>query len=230
MLERTRIVLVAAVVFWGLAQSVQGGPIVWYNGDFDSQNGFPNAVGGFWPPDALAYDNFILTMPHTIDAVFSSNLMNATGVSEAAWEVRSGVSEGDGGTLIASGTSAATQTSLGVSWRIFELYNIRVSGLNVHLGPGEYWLTVAPVAPVGSGRPFFSFAGTTSGLNAMGLPPGNDGRSFLDLPEKGLDFVDYLRNDISMGIEGREVPEPSTLLLLGGGLLAGFCRLRSRRT
>jgi hypothetical protein len=96
-------------------------------------------------------------------------------VQQATWEIRSGISEGNGGTLVASGTNAATQTATGRSlWGTYPEYTIQVSGLDVTLAPGTYWLAVIPHG-FGYGRWFCS---TTSGANAVGTPPGNNDNAF----------------------------------------------------
>ena len=86
------------------------------------------------------------------------------------------MSAGNGGTLVASGTGAATQTATGFSAYGYNEYTIQVSGLSVTLGPGTYWLTVCPL---GAGT-YQSFNDTTSGDNTIGQPPGNDGNSFFN--------------------------------------------------
>src|SRR5213075_3089208 len=81
------------------------GPL-WYNGDFDGVNGLANeentSIGG--GEYAHVYDDFIVTDSGgwNITSVFSDNLEN-TNVTGASWEIRIGLSEGNGGTLVASG-------------------------------------------------------------------------------------------------------------------------------
>ena len=96
---------------------------------------------------------------------------------------------------------------------------LKVSGLSVDLGPGTYWLSVAPI---GSGNRF-SFVQTTSFLNSSGgLWLGN---AFIDSPT--ADFAaDVDRGNgtpnYSMGVESdvsAGVPEPASLTLWGLGAL-----------
>src|SRR5204862_127440 len=78
---------------------------LWYNGDFNGANALANeentslGSGQF----ASVYDNFIVPSGPgwTVTSVFSDNL-SSTNITGAAWEIRQGVSEGNGGTLIAS--------------------------------------------------------------------------------------------------------------------------------
>src|SRR5205809_3442620 len=78
---------------------------LWYNGDFNGVNGLANeentSLGdGQYP---RVYDDFnVPSGGWTLTSVFSDNLEN-TVVSGATWEIRQGISEGNGGTLIASG-------------------------------------------------------------------------------------------------------------------------------
>src|SRR4051794_16749528 len=91
--------------------------VLWYNGDL--QTGGGGAVneettnGGSFN----IYDNFDVTAPGgwTIDTVWSSDSMQFTGVTQASWSIRTGMSVGNGGTVVASGVGAATQTPTGRS-------------------------------------------------------------------------------------------------------------------
>jgi PEP-CTERM motif len=209
--------------------------ILWYNGDFNGNNGLTNERNTD-VSQSYTYDNFVIGAGGaTITSVFSNNLMNFV-TTTADWEIRSGVSNGNGGTLIASGVgSLASQTPTGNTGFGFTEFTIQVDGLNVALAPGTYWLAVAPVDS-GSGR---SFVSTTSGANAVGSPPGNDDNSFLDSAFFGASFQpasDFVGApaDFSMGVLGNSgvaaVPEPATLTLLGVTLagMAGY-RLRRRK-
>ena len=224
-----RLVIVAMVlsaVTLVATPSIAG--VIWYNGDFDHASGLANEINTF-VSDARVYDDFVLSAPATVGAVFSNNLMNFTGVTQAFWEIRSGVSAGNGGTVVASGTSAATQSATGASGFGLVEYTIRVGGLSVNLASGTYWLAVAPLGTGGDGGDL-SYISTTSGLNAIGLPAGNNANAFFDSAYFGNNFSSTTasfgseHHDYSMGVES-QVPEPGTLLLLGAGLTA----LRARR-
>ena len=83
-----------------------------YAGDIDVTNpgayanGTTASVGGT-PTGASIYQAFVVpTGGWTVTGLFSNNLMSFTPTS-AYWEIRSGVSAGNGGTLLHSGTVTA---------------------------------------------------------------------------------------------------------------------------
>ena len=73
--------------------------------------------------------------------------------SAAYWAIQEGIEPGIAGTIVASGTSAATATPTGGS--AFELneYTIEVQGLSVTLSAGTYWLAVVPLC-TNTGDPY----------------------------------------------------------------------------
>jgi hypothetical protein len=218
----------AALVLLNTTAIAQAPPgSLWYNGDFDGVNGVSNErntlVG-----QAGVYDDFNVTAPMwNVTAVFSDNLAS-TVITGADWEIRTGVSEGNAGTLIASGTtSSPTVTATGRSGFGFTEYMVEVTGLNVFLpmlpSGQHYWLNVTPVGN-GTGR---SFNTTTSGANCVGTPCGNDMNAFFN--SNFVAFFTPLPYDFSDGVIGTVVPEPATVALLTCGLGALLIGLRSRR-
>ena len=180
------------------------GPL-WYNGDFDGVNGLANerdtslGSGQF----ASVYDDFNVTGGRMdVTSVFSDNLAN-TNITGATWEIRQGISEGNGGTLIASGTTVTpVVTPTGRSGFGFTEFMVEVTGLNVHLPPGTYWLNVTPIGDL-SGR---SFDSTTGGANCVGTPCGNNQNAFFNSNFFGVDFASTANQgqptDFSMGVNG----------------------------
>ena len=182
-----------------------GSSTLWYNGDFNGVNGLANeentsiGSGQF----ASVYDNFIVPSPGwNVTAVFSDDLEN-TNVTGATWEIRQGVAEGTGGTLIASGmTTTPMVTPTGRSGFGFTEFMVEVTGLNVNLPPGTYWLNVTVVGDL-SGR---SFDSTTSGANCVGTPCGNDQNAFFNSNFFGANWQSTAEqgqpSDFSMGVIG----------------------------
>lgn len=205
---------------------------LWYNGDYAGGSGTANEeasnVGS-----ADIYDDFIVTAPGgwIVQRVWSNDDISFQGVTSAAWSIRSGITAGYGGTVIASGVSAASQTPTGrTAWWGFPEYRIEVGGLNVTLSPGTYWLSVSPMVgsdPLSNGY-YRSYISQTGGANAVGTPAGNDGNSFNYNPGAGYYFApDTFNEDYSMGVAGVVVPEPSTwALLMTGSVLVWANRKR----
>jgi hypothetical protein len=238
----------------------RAGSVLWYNGDFDGRDALENATNlasTVNPPgtlyNAFVYDNFIVPTGQTwtITNVFSNIQTNfATLSTTATWQILSGVSAGNGGTTVASGDGAATQTATGgaVVSPQFTAYKLSENIAPVVLTAGTYWLSVAPDIPAVNGEFFFSTQfdiSTTSGKNAVGNPPGNDGNSFINtvgLPAAiGYNFVPTSSIegpgnwDYSMGVSGTFVttviPEPSSLVLAGVALsLCSLAVARRRMT
>ncbi len=224
-------------------QTAQAGDVAWYNGDFDGRDAIVNQTGS---PDGLVYDDFVVPTGQTwtISSVFSNDLLydGPQAGQTAYWEIRSGVSAGNGGTLIASGDGADTQTPTGnyvvVIPGVFNVYeftnSVNVTG--VTLTAGTYWLAVAPdVSNVENGG---SLITTTSGANAVGTPPGNEGNSFVTstffgqyfLPTSDPSIEGPGTWDYSMGIT--TVPEPPSLTLafIAAAASASCLWARRRRT
>jgi len=219
-----------------IAQAPPGS--LWYNGDADGVNGLANERNTI-VSQAAVYDDFAITGGPAwhVTAVFSDNLMTAGEViTSADWEIRTGISAGNAGTLIASGTS--TNLTVTLTGRIFfglPEQMVRVNGLNLTLNAlpagQEYWLNVTP-ADNGTGR---SFNSTTSGANCVGTC-GNDpvhdaffnstffGAFFTPTQVQGQD------TNFSNGVIGTVVPEPATVALLVCGVGALLIAVRRRRS
>jgi len=186
-IELPRVPIDGAVGIEDRTQGTAGPVLLWYNGDFDNVNGLANGQNtGF---NAAVYDNFNVTDAGgwDITALFTNNLLTtAAGITTANWEIRTGVSEGNAGTLLFSALNApATVTATGRSGFGLTEYTVKVTGLSVHLDPlpaGQfYWISVQPI---GDGSEV-SYNSSTIGVNCVGTPCGNDDNAFFNSSDFG---------------------------------------------
>ena len=213
----------------GMTAFAQG--TLWYNGD-PGQAGFAN-LGSYSSANnptftGVVYDNFIVSAASggwQVDSVFGNFYTGGgtdiAGLTNAEWSIRSNVSTGNGGTLVAGGTSAVSLASNGSGNSLNPGYKISIAGLDLVLSPGTYWLAVVPLTSSTTDN-FGSYAGlaATTGVNAIGLPAGNDGNAFYN-SSSGINYQSSSQspgaiNDFSLGITGNfiGVPEPSTWAML----------------
>lgn len=207
---------------------------LWYNGDLDNRDAISNQTAtSASGVDGAIYEDFIVPAGQkwTITSAWSNNVEDpffaSPSVKSATWSIRSGVSAGNGGTVVASGTTTAANTSETADGTSavdapFSANQVTITakGLSVVLNPGTYWLSVVPVT-TGLDDSFFSVS-TTSGLNAVGTPPGNDGNSYFTSVADGDSFIPTTTLegpgtwDYSLGVAGTFVvtPEPSSMVLM----------------
>jgi PEP-CTERM motif len=254
LLRRFTLLLGLAALVSGAAPPAHADPILptaavpgslWYNGDLDGRADLANQRTISGTILSNVYDDFIVPAGRgwDITAVYSNNHPGGSTlptITGADFSIRQGVSSGNGGTVVASGSGLpVTVTPTGRNLIGQPESTFLISGLHIHLDPGTYFLNVTPVS-VDFPQ---TFETTTSGLNAVGMPPGNDGNSFWNSPSFGQNFSPTTAGlgsgtwDFSEGVVGTvtpppTVPEPSSLALLSlGGLgLAGWRRWKKKAT
>jgi len=205
-----------------------------YGGDLDlndpNQNGLANeqdAVVNGNPYGAATFQNFTWG-GGAIGGLFTNNLSTLAPAS-GYWEIRTGVSEGNGGSLVASGTATGAnflQTATGRSDFGYTEYTDAVQA-SANLAAGTYWFAVVPVDPNNAGRSFNSNANTL--LNGIGTQ--TSGQQFFNSAFFGANYTNAnnegVFNTFSSGVL-QGVPEPSSLIMLGSGLVAAAGVVRRR--
>jgi hypothetical protein len=189
-----------------------------YGGDFDGNNGLSSERNTI-VSDAMTYDNFHWN-GGPVATVFGNFLQ--TGLDQIAggeYEIRSGVSVGNGGVLVQTGNSVISWAFKGPGGFGLPEWTLTINGGNQNLAAGDYWVGVRPVG-FGGGR---AFASTTSGAGGIGGPL-NDDNSFFNSSFFGVNFGNA-SDQIGAGIAdfsyGITTPAPGALSLLGlGGLMA----------
>ena len=193
-------------------------PCLFYGGD----------LNGTWANvNALSNDNTLLVAnsPTFIPFKVGSTGWSVTGLFtnvvtygynnvdplDATWSITTGMSNGNPGTVIASGTDTATFTPTGrFAFGLHYEYTILVNLTTpVDLAPGTYWLSVVPQCTV-TGNNCESaqyFVSNTQGTNSYG-PPEPSGTSIIN----SAVFGKYYASVCNI------LPKPSCNLFSGGVL------------
>jgi len=194
-------------------------PSFWYSNSLSNEN---DAYVNGNPYGSAVYQNFIVPSGQVwnVASLFSNDIMTLNPAS-VYWEIRTGISEGNGGNLLAAGAGSDSYHLKGD----FEEYTNTVSDLNLMLQPGMYWFTVVPEAPGQQGR---SYNTNTFGMNAVGTQISDE--QYFNSPFFDYDFTNADNLSIyprfSDGVTGTVVSEPSSFLMLATAAIVSVGGLR----
>lgn len=193
--------------------------VCWYNGDIDYRNGFTSErntmVHESWTYDDVVWDGGVVTGAR---AHFVIN--PGTVIVGGDLIIYQGMSEGNFGRLIREVSDITDFKFTRTGIRAFNRDEYRLELTLGHsafrLDPGEYHVGIRCIGS-GQGQ---AFVVVTSGENAIGTPPGNNGRTFLCSSFQRPCFPTDWRNlvgpgtwDVSYGLDCR--PSAYTLSLSG---------------
>jgi hypothetical protein len=192
---------------------------LWYNGDSNTpavtSNSVEDPFGDNW-----VYDDFIVPGADgawQITSVFSNNYIYYNLPTQARWEIRTNLSTGVAGQLIAGGVAPAVVTPTGRTSFPWTEYTVSVD-VSVTLFPGHYWLAVTPVNtgphPFGSDNASIS---NSDRANCVGNPCGNNGNSFSYSELVPSDQFIPAGFDFCMGVLGSKNGNPSDAPIIAIG-------------
>jgi hypothetical protein len=231
-----RLNIVVCSMLYLFATTSSQAQVLFYGGNYDGRIGFPSQ----WAPNlqALTFDDFGLSQASTLQSIWGNfGLLQTVDdfiPTEAYCEIRSGISSGNGGSLLFSGMLPVQIVPTGVSqWGLPE-YQI-LADVNLTLPAGIYWLGMAPVGnSIWDEAYISSTSGGNTGPAGDPNPPSTgfplaDGMSYFYDPV-GYNFVPMADTtagagtwDFSYGVSGvEEVPEPSPVSLFAVSITFGL--------
>jgi hypothetical protein len=236
MLISKRFVALASISLLALtAQAQFHGSPGFFGGYADGLTSLPTGRNTLGPQLRMVYDDFSFFVPGSITGFEIIGRDNTGSPVGMYYEIRSGVSEGNGGTLLFSGfTPSAAAGDLPLSGSFgtpppgtgnYRWYDAGPS-TPIQLEPGTYWIGLAPHQGFGS----FDVA-STQGLLGEGLPVNNGNAFYYDSSDSAKNFVSQGANDFGLRVvtTAAVVPEPRTAGLLLLGAAAGLLVLRISR-
>ena len=183
--------------------------VCWYNGDIDYRNGFTSErntlVYESWTYDDVVWEGGLVTGAHGHFIINPGTVIRGGDII-----IYQGMSEWRFGRLIREISDITNFKFTPTGNRAFNRDEYRLEltlGASAfYLDPGEYHVGVRCIGS-GSGQ---AFVVVTSGANAVGTPPGNNGRTFLCSSFQGPCFPTDWQNlvgpgtwDVSYGLDCR---------------------------
>jgi hypothetical protein len=171
-------------------------PCLFYGGDFDANGPSPNVLLN---QDALINGQAVIYVPFavppnqvwTVTGLFSNDMVTRPDLSppQIQWSISTGISQGNAGTVIASGVTKASLTATGRTWNGLSEYTA-LGLLNadelVTLTPGHYWMTAVPVC-TSNVPPHYLCGGATYYLSDVEDVPAPEAKGFESTDESYWD-------------------------------------------
>jgi hypothetical protein len=184
-------------------------PCLFYGGDLNVTD--PNAAGlsdenTLLIPGSQTYAAY--NVPSGVNVGVTGILFNVQSSvnfdpQTASYDIRTGVSEGNGGTSVASGTGSITVAATGNNFIGLNEFTVLVRFPVVYLGAGEYWFNVEPQCTNGAtdgscyeGRIFAS--NTTQNMHGVLAGAQPDGSAYLNSSYFGFTWANWC--DSSLGL------------------------------
>lgn len=149
---------------------------LFYSGDLAGASGEDNNLNTLYSPPINPITNVQVYAPvvinsdsWTVEGLFSYNIVfNLPTVTQAVWQIRTGVSANDGGILLESGIANTTPVLSGRTFEGLTEYLFEIATPPIVLFPGTYWFSVTPITA--SEEFYNSF---TTGANSVGNQSSN---------------------------------------------------------
>jgi hypothetical protein len=185
-------------------------PCLFYGGDLNISS--INAAGlsdenTLLIPGSSTYGSFTLT---GVSATVTGIVFNVQADVNfdpltASYDVRTGITDGNGGTSIASGSGAIAVASTGRNFIGLNEYTVAVNlSAPLLIGPGQYWFNVTPACTNGTsdgscsvGRIFVS--NTTNRTNGVNAAAQTQGQMYLNSSFFGFTFTNWCDPSLGLG-------------------------------
>jgi hypothetical protein len=211
-----------------------------FGGYADGVTSLPTGDNVIGTPLRIIYDDFTFDIAGDIMGFDLVGLDNTGSPVAMYYEIRTGMSDGNPGTLLYSGTTASafesplpTNGSFGTppsgSGTYARYEGGFPGGSELHLAAGTYWIGLAPLESFG----YFAVA-STQGFGSIGHPIGNGNAFYYDSSNPSLNYVSMGATDFAVQVDtlantNVAVPEPSITALIAVAAVAGFLGRRARR-
>ncbi|HEV7300747.1 MAG TPA: hypothetical protein VGN72_15380 [Tepidisphaeraceae bacterium] len=208
------------IVAWTMATSHVSAAVLFYGGDVSKATFQGHAPNYESPANYFDRNYNAFTVPAsqtwTVQGLFANIVVqdgeSVGAITQGRFDIRQGMSAGNGGTVIASGTTSASAAFTG-EMVIFDLYPVASLTASLPaaltLPAGDYWVAFTPFSQTQNRL----LLASTERANSIGTSTGPSLRNsnFFDLNyDAGAAFAQ------SIGLNGTSVPEPATLTFIGG--------------